>query len=128
MLRPLCVLAAILAARHAAAVHTRPDRDDSEYLELASRYQAAVKLPAVIGEGVLIAPRWVLTSPAPALLLRAITPTPSITVGAREYEIDSIHSSEDLALVFLTEPVTDVAPASPYRESDEAGKGVAIVG
>ena len=124
----LLLLAAILSAPPAVALHTRPDRDDSEYLELASRYRAAVKLPSALGEGVLVGPRWVLTAPAPAQLLRAITPMPAFTIGGRDYPIESIHVGEDLGLVLLSAPVAGIEPVTVYRASDEKGKGVAIVG
>jgi hypothetical protein len=41
-------------AQPAAALLIRPDRDDSEYVELASRYSSSVLLNAPDGEGVLI--------------------------------------------------------------------------
>lgn len=126
--RSFLPLAAILSAFPASALQTRPDRDDAEYLELASRYRAAVKLPAALGEGVLIAPRWVLTAPGPAHLLKEIAPTPVFTIGEREYAINSVHVGEDLGLVLLNAPVRDVEPTSIYRAGDEMGKGIAIVG
>lgn len=126
--RHLVLLAAALSATPAHALQTRPDRDDAEYLELASRYRAAVKLPAALGEGVLISARWVLTAPAPAQLLREIAPTPVFTIGEREYAIDSVQVGEDLGLVLLHAPVRDVQPVPVYRAADELGKGVAIVG
>ena len=49
----------------------RADRDDAEYLELATRYGACIPL-AFEGEGVLVASRWVLTS-LPLFLLVVIT-------------------------------------------------------
>lgn len=127
-LRLLLVLPAILSATPAPALQTRPDRDDAEYVELASRYRAAVKLPAALGEGVLIAPRWILTAPAPAQLLREIAPVPPIAIAGRDYAIDAVHVGEDLGLVLLHAPVAGVEPAPVYRASDEMGKGVAIVG
>jgi hypothetical protein len=117
-----------LACVPAAALLTRPDRDDAEYLELASRYSSSIPLPAPVGEGVLIAPRWVLTAPAPAELLRALKPTPAIRIAGESYDIEAIHSSGDLALILLTRPVVGVAPTPVYAGSDEKGKVVAIVG
>ena len=127
-LRFLLPVAATLAALPAFPLLIRADRDDAEYVELASRYGSSVRLPNSLGEGVLIAPRWILTAPGPAQLVRAIAPVPALTVGAREYAIESIFTTEDLALVLLREEVRDVVPTPVYRESDESGKGVAIVG
>jgi hypothetical protein len=121
-------LAASLACLPAAALLTRPDRDDAEYLELASRYSSSIPLPAPVGEGVLIAARWVLTAPAPAQLIREIKPTPRMRIGGSDYEIEAIHVSDDLALVLLAKPVRGVAPTPVYPETDEKGKAVAIAG
>jgi hypothetical protein len=116
-----------LACLPAGALLTRPDRDDAEYLELASRYSSSIPLPAPVGEGVLIASRWVLTAPAPAQLLREIKPTPPLRIGGADYEIEAIHTGEDLALILLTRPARGVTPVPVYPESDESGKVVAIV-
>jgi hypothetical protein len=122
------VLVGCLACLPAAALLTRPDRDDAEYLELASRYSSSIPLPAPVGEGVLIAPRWVLTVPAPARLLREIHPTPPVRIAGDDYEVEAIHIGDDLALLLLDRSVKGLAPTPVYRGSDEAGKVVAIVG
>lgn len=121
-------MAASLACLPAAALLTRPDRDDAEYLELASRYSSSIPLPAPVGEGVLIAPRWVATVPAPARLLREIHPTPPVKIAGDEYEIEAIHIGEDVALLMLDRSVKGLAPTPVYRSADESGKVVAIVG
>lgn len=121
-----CLLAAFacLFASHAAALTIRPDRDDAEYLELASRYTSSVRLGAQGGEGVLIAPRWVLTSAERA---KAVS---RLKIGAREYAVQSTHTEggSGVALLFLREPVHDIEPTPVYRGRDEAGKGVVIAG
>ena len=53
-------MAAVLAAWPAAALHTRPDREDAEYRELASKYSSSIALAETASEAVLIAPRWLL--------------------------------------------------------------------
>ena len=115
-----------MAAIPSQALQTRPDRDDAEYIELASRYRSAVKLPS--GEGVLIAPRWILTAPEPAQALRATGPASKVAIGGREHEIETVIASNDLALVLLKDAVSGVEPTPVYRESDESGKGLTIVG
>jgi len=117
-----------LACLSAEALLTRPDRDDAEYLELASRYSSSIPLPAPVGEGVLIAPRWVVTVPTPARLLREIHPTPSIRIAGDDYEIEAIHIGEDVALLLLDRSVKGLNPTPVWREGDESGRGVAIVG
>jgi hypothetical protein len=115
---------ACLFASHAAALLTRTDRDDAEYLELASRYTSSVRLSAAGGEGVLIAPRWVLTSAERA---KAVA---RLKIGSREYPIQSTHTEgqSGIALLFLRQAVQDVEPTPVYRERDEAGKALVITG
>lgn len=130
------ILAAALTALPAAAILIRADREDAEYLELASRYPATVALEAAAGSGALIAPRWILTSAGVALALRAIMPAARIRIGGRTHEIQQVivhpqarpGSESDLALVFLREPVTSVEPSSIYRNVDEEGQAARIVG
>lgn len=116
-----------MASLPAAALLVRADREDAEYLELATRYTASLRLPAPAGEGVLIAPRWVLTAAGPAELLREIKPTPALAIGGREHEIEAIHSDGEIALIALVSPVRGVAPLAIYRGSDEKGRVAAVV-
>jgi hypothetical protein len=122
------VLAGCLACLPAEALLTRPDRDDAEYLELASRYSSSIPLPAPVGEGVLIAPRWVVTVPAAARLLREIHPTPPIKIAGDDYEIEAIRLGEDVALLLLDRSVKGLNPTPVWRDGGEAGRGIAIVG
>lgn len=120
----------------AAAILIRADRDDSEYLELATRYPSSVLLNAPDGEGVLIAPRWVLTAAHMAKALQDLKPMPRLSFAAAQHEIESIFvhpdwkkgGHSDVALLHLKTPVRGIEPTRLYRESDEAGKGVVIVG
>src|SRR5258708_6764882 len=121
---------------NASAILIRPDRDDAEYLELANKYPAAVLLNAPDGEGVLIAPRWILTAAHRVKALQEMNPVPRIAIGGREYEVASFHphpdwrkgdSRSDIGLLQLKRAVTDVEPAALYREQDEGGKTVILV-
>jgi hypothetical protein len=120
--RLLLAACASLFASHAAALLTRPDRDDAEYLELASRYTSSVPLNAPGGEAVLIAPRWLLTSAERARNIARIR------IGTRDFAVQSTHTEarSGIALLLLREPVGDVEPTPIYRGRDEAGKGVVI--
>jgi len=124
----LALLAACLAALPALALDIRPDRDDAEYVELATRYPSSVALNAPDGgEGVLIAPRWILTSAARAKALRDGKPRLKIRVGAQDHEIQDAFVGE-VGLILLVKAVGDLEPSKLYREGDEAGKAVATVG
>src|SRR6187431_3072643 len=110
------------------ALLVRADRDDAEYVELATRYASSIRLPAPAGEGVLIGARWVLTAAAPAALLREIQPTPDLAIAGRKYEIETIHTDGTIALIYLSRAVPGVKPVPVYRAVDEAGKVIAVVG
>lgn len=122
------------ASLPANALLTRADRDDAEYLELATRYTAAITLGAQGGEAVVIHPLWILTTADHAKSLQQ--PDARVAFGSRTYRVQSVHvhpraragQPENLALVRLRDAVKDVTPAPLYRGSDEAGKGVVFVG
>ncbi len=132
ILRSFLVWAACLAAWPAAALLTRPDRDDAEYLELASRYASSTTLGANAGEAVLIAPRWLATSARRATELKS----PAVSIGGRSYAIQSISihpawnggRENAIALIFLREPVAGIEPTPIYRHDDEADDAVVIAG
>lgn len=121
-IRLLAAACACLCAWPAAALQTRADRDDAEYLELASRYASSVRLAASGGEGVLIAPRWVLTSAARA------KSASSLALGGRSHAIQSTYTEggSGIALLLLREAVAGIEPTPVYRGRDEAGKGVVV--
>ena len=124
----LAALAACLAVLPAAALTIRPDRDDAEYLELATRYPSSVALSLPDGgEGVLIAPRWVLTSAPRAKALQDARPVPRLRFGEDEHEIQALFV-KDLGLILLRKAVRAIEPSRLYRDNDENGKAVAIVG
>ncbi|HUQ29325.1 MAG TPA: trypsin-like serine protease [Usitatibacter sp.] len=136
-MRSWLLIAWVSVSLPAAAILIRPDRDDAEYLELATKYSSSVLLNAPDGEGVLIAPRWVLTAAHMAAAMRELKSPPRLVFAGREVEIQSYHlhpdwkkgdPASDIALVRLKSAVTSVDPTRLYREKDEGGKTVIIVG
>jgi len=128
----------VITTMPAAAILIRPDREDAEYLELATKYPSSVLLNAPDGEGVLIAPRWILTAAHMAKALQEQKPVPRIPIGGREYEIQSFHLHpdwkkgsplSDIALLRLRRAVPEeIEPTPLYKEKDEGGKTVIVVG
>ncbi|MBL0143347.1 MAG: trypsin-like serine protease [Betaproteobacteria bacterium] len=127
-------LAAVIVAFPVGAILIRPDRDDEEYRELATRYPSALALSASGGAGVLIAPRWVLTTARQAKALDG--KNPSLRIGSRDHAIQEIFvhpdwkpgAEADVALLYLRESVQDIEPTPIYRDSDEDGRTARIVG
>jgi secreted trypsin-like serine protease len=133
----LLCFAALFAALPAAAILIRPDRDDAEYLEMASRHESALALGATEGEGVLVAPRWVLTAAHVARKLQEMKAPLRLRISERDHEIEAIvlhpdwkpaASANDIALVLLRKAVDRVQPTPLYRASDEQGRVVIIAG
>jgi len=136
-MRPILAALLVTMAMPAAAILIRSDRDDAEYLELAGKSAPSVLLNAPDGEGVLIAQRWILTAGHMVAALQELKPTPRIPIDGRDYEIQSFHlhpdfkkgnPASDIGLIYLKRAVTSIEPAALYREKDEGGKTVVIVG
>jgi len=115
----------------ASAILIRADRDDAEYLELATKYAASVAIAPGDAEGVLIAPSWVLTS---ARVARALNGKKNVTIDSKSYSLKSVHPhpTADIGLLFLGSGYrsADLDFEFPrlYRDGDEGGKTVVIVG
>jgi hypothetical protein len=130
----LAVAFLLLAPTVAGAILVRADRDDSEYLELASRYTASLGMGLPDGEGALIAPRWILTS---AVVGNDIASRKDYQLDARggPYPVAKVfihpdwqRDGADIALVFLGREVEGIEPLAIYRGSDEKEESVVIVG
>lgn len=144
----------LLAAFDAGAIVIRDDVDDAKYRVAASELPALADLPGE-GHGVLIAPQWVVTA---AHAVAGGHGVEQVTVAgkARQVErlvihpgykklpqelidqairdgdatgvMDFLAASDDVALLKLAAPATDVAPIAVYEGGDELGKTVEIIG
>jgi hypothetical protein len=133
--RSFIALAAACSVLPATALLTRPDRDDAEYLELASRYTSSIALGATAGEGVLLNRRWILTAAHRARPLRDAS-AGRLLIGRETHDVAAVFlhpewkggADNDIALVLLRKDVAGFDPTPIYRGDDESGKAVVIVG
>lgn len=148
-----CLLAASTAV---GAVVIRADVDDTKYRVPASTFPALVDMPGE-GHGVLIAPQWVLTAAhAAPMQMQGMENEVSIGGVARKVkrvvthpgykkvpdqlikevlatgDLTKLHAfldaSDDIALIELASPVTDVTPVPLYRGNKEVGMTAELVG
>jgi hypothetical protein len=148
-----CLLATSTAV---GAVVIRADVDDANYRVSASAFPALVDMPGK-GHGVLIAPQWVVTAAHAApmqmqgmdddvsiggvarKIKRVITypgykkvPSQLITEALASGDLSKVHaylaSSNDIALIELASPVTNVTPVPLYHGDKEAGMTVELAG
>ena len=150
----LLLLAMLAVSTTASAIVIRHDLDDAQYRVPASELPALVDMPGE-GHGVLIAPQWVVTA-AHAVTWQTEIKEVLINGVSRDVDRLVIHpsylkppqalidqvmatgdatllrvllaSSDDIALLKLQQPVTDVAPVALYKGDDELGQAAKIVG
>mgnify|MGYP005815356297 CR=1 FL=1 len=150
----LLLLALLAMPFSAGAIVIRDDVDDSKYRVSASEFPALADMPGE-GHGVLIAPRWVVTA-AHAVTWQPEIKQIDINGVPRDVERVVVHpgyrrppqellqqalatwdwtlfrvllsSSDDIALLELTQPVTDVHPVALNESGDEFGRVVRIMG
>lgn len=146
--------ALLVVSSGASAVVIRDDVDDSSYRVPAAEFPALADLPGE-GHGVLIAPQWVITA-AHAIMWQSEIRQVTINGVSRDVERLSIHpgykkppqalldqalatwdwtlfrallsSSDDIALIKLARPITDVNPVAISPGDDEFGQTIKIIG
>jgi hypothetical protein len=148
------LLALLAVSSTASAIVIRDDVDDSKYRVLPSEFPALVDMPGE-GHGVLIAPQWIITA-AHAITWQSEIKQVTINGVPRDVERLVIHpgykkppqelldqalatwdwtlfrvllsSSDDIALLKLAQPVTDVSPVAINKSDDEFGQIIKIIG
>lgn len=150
----LALLVLLVASVDAGAIVIRDDVEDSKYLVPATEFPALVDLPGE-GHGVLIAPQWVVTA---AHAVTWQTEIRQVTINGKSRDVDrlvvhpgyrkppqelldqalatwdwtlfraALASSDDIALLKLTQPVTDVPAIALDTRGNEFGRVIRIIG
>lgn len=156
-MRRLVLLVALLAISFSAsAIVIRSDVKDAKYRVPASAFPALADMPGE-GQGVLIAPQWVVTA-AHAAPMQMSGMEDDVTIGGVARKVKRVFtypgykglpeslikqalasgdlskvwaflaSSNDIALIELASPVKGVTPVPLYRGDKEVGMTVELVG
>ena len=127
------ITALAIVSFHAMGIVIRHDVNDSQYHASPADFPPLATLYQVGAHGTLIAPQWVVTA---AHTVFCIVPGSYIEIGGHLREVEARYAhhryqrgeAHDIALIKLTQPVTDVTPARLYHLPDEAGRAVWFIG
>lgn len=148
------LIALLVASSSAGAIVIRDDVDDSKYRIPPSEFPALADMPGE-GHGVLIEPRWIVTA-AHAVTWQPEIKQVMVNGVARDVEELVIHpgykkppqelldqaletwdwtlfrallsASDDIALIKLARPISDVSPVSLNKDEREFNQIVEIIG
>ena len=144
----LLTIGLVFVCATAQAIIMRHDVPEDKYRIDPSEFPALVDLP-VEGQGVLIAPAWVVTLASeidgkdiqevtingkPRAVARIVIhpgykPTPKeLYTGDANPLLLFERDLDDIAMIELKEPITDVVPALLYRGQDERNEVAEIIG
>ena len=124
---------ALLYNISAQAIVIRHDVDDNEYLAKANDFPPLATLYSIGVHGTLIAPSWVVTAGHAVFCME---PGDKIKVGDQWAEIESrfadadyeLGEDNDIALLKIKQPITNIKPAKLYRGSEESQQNIWFIG
>lgn len=131
------ILLTIIVFMMPSFIVSRHDKLDKEYLELGEKFPEVGKVGQRGGDGTLIASNWVVTAAHVAEgMYQKFGKDFNIFFNGKAYEIESIFiypefspmGPHDVALVKLKSDVTGIKPVDLYRNNDEQGKDIVLVG
>ncbi len=129
------ILIGMLATYSAFAITKRHDRSDKEYLDKAKAINQVCKLGKA-GDATLVRRQWLITAAHVANSFIGRLDELTVEFAGKQYKADKIFlhpqwtdmGPHDIALIHLTQPVSDIEPIGTYKKRDENGKNVLLVG
>ena len=133
LFRLLALLLTAALSSKTAAIVIRHDVADQQYWAAKADFPALATLYQIGVHGTLIAPQWVVTA---AHAVFCVEPGAHIEVGGQRFEVSAVYAhagyrlnkDNDIALIKLQQPVTAVAAARLYRDTDEQGQALWFIG
>ncbi len=133
MIKNLILLISLLLSVPSFAIVIRHDVEDAKYHAKPSDFPALATFYVDGAHGTLIKPSWIVTA---AHATFCVQPGSLALVNGSARKIASVYvhkeytpgQSHDIALVELSEAVTDVDPVGVYQNADEQGKSIWFIG
>lgn len=116
-----------------SAIVIRHDIDSNKYLATNADFPALATFYIDGAHGTLINPQWIITAAHASFCISANS---FVSVNGRARKIKRLYvhpdytpgQSHDIALVELVEPITDIKPASIYKNTNELNKNIWFIG
>ncbi|MBZ9613038.1 S1 family peptidase [Rheinheimera maricola] len=131
--RLFVIAAAALLSWQACAIVIRHDVADQQYWATTADFPPLATLYTIGVHGSLIAPQWIVTA---AHAVFCVEPGAHIQVGGQQFAVSAVYAhagyrldkDNDIALIKLQQPVTALAAARLYRDTDEQGQALWFIG
>ncbi|MDQ3714044.1 MAG: trypsin-like serine protease [Acidobacteriota bacterium] len=124
----------LLSSTSTQAIIVRHDREDSRYIAFGSNYPSYCRINLPDGGGTLIDDEWILTAAHVAEEIKSLPHKVQCGGITRNVERVFIHPDykdngrKDIALLRLSEPITEIKPVPIYTKQNEAKQIATLVG